>query len=273
MNRVIIDKEGKIQIKNKVLIFEDKKIPLRYIDFLILAGKIEIDTKTIVALGKENISILIYNRGFSFIHPINSKNAELKKFQFSGLNKRVEIAKFIVKEKIKSGCDFLSFQYDFNKLNNVNSIDEILGIEGSFAREYFKKYFSLFPKFLTKGYRSKRPPEDVVNAFMSFMYTLLYYEITNKLIMHGLDPQIGYLHEPFRSHNALSSDILEFFRSDVDRFVLEMFLSKKIQKKDFDTKYYLRKEKRKELWKDIKNFLEKVKIEERVVQIKKLLKE
>ena len=269
MNRLIIDKSGKIEIKNSQLIFDIKRYPLRKIDFLILAGNIEIDTKTITKLTKENISILIFNRGFSFIHPISPKNAELKKKQFFALNKRVDIAKWIIGEKIKR--NFLKMEFDFDILNNASSIDEILGIEGSFAREYFKKYFSLFDKRLVKGYRSKRPPEDVVNSMMSFLYTIVYYEITNQIILNGLEAQIGYLHEPFRDHNALSSDILELFRSDIDKFVYQLFKNKLLKKSDFDIKYRLRDNKRKELWREIKEFLETLKIQKEISNLKGLL--
>ncbi|GAB6044534.1 CRISPR-associated endonuclease Cas1 [Caminibacter profundus] len=269
MNRLIIDKEGKIEVKNSRIIFLDKSYPLRKVDFLILSGNIEIDTKTITKLTKENISILIFNKGFSFIHPISPKNAELKKKQFFALNKRVEISKYIISEKIKR--NFLKIEFDFDVLNEALSIDEILGIEGAFAREYFKKYFSLFDKRLVRGYRSKRPPEDVVNAMMSFLYTIVYYEITNKLILNGLEPQIGYLHEPFRDHNALSSDLLELFRSEIDKFVYELFKNNILKKSDFDTKYRLKNETRKKLWKTIKEFLESLTIQKEVSHLKELL--
>ena len=269
MNRIIIDKDGRLEVKNSQLVFENKKYPLRKIDFLILAGNIEIDTKIISKLTKEDISILIFNKGFSFIHPISSKNAELKKKQYFALNKRIEIAKWIIKEKIKR--NFLGIEFDFSVFENVKNIDEILGIEGSFAKTYFKKYFSLFDKRLVKGYRSKRPPEDVVNAMMSFLYTIVYYEITNVIIKNGLEPQIGYLHEPFRSHNALSSDILELFRSDIDKFVYKLFKEKTLNKKDFDTSYRLRNESRKRIWKEIKEFLENLQIQKEISNLKGLL--
>ena len=269
MNRLIIDKKGKIELRNSQLIFAEKKFPLRQIDFMILAGDIEIDTKTIVKLTKEDISILIFNRGFSFIQPISSKNAELKKKQFFALNKRVEIAKWIISEKIKR--NFLGIDFDFSVFNDINNIDEILGVEGSFARKYFKEYFNLFDKRLVKGYRSKRPPEDVVNAMMSFLYTIVYYEITNIIIKNGLDAQIGYLHEPFRNHNALSSDILELFRSDIDKFVYNLFKNKILLKKDFDTKYRLRDDSRKRIWKEIKDFLETINIQKEISNLKGLL--
>ena len=269
MNRLIIDREGEIKIKNSSLIFENRTYPLRKIDFLILSGNIRIDTKTVSKLTKENISILIYHRGFSLIHPISSKNAELKKKQFYALNKRIEIAKYIIRKKIEN--NFLKLEFDFNVLNNASSIDEILGIEGSFARKYFNKYFLLFDKRLVKGYRSKRPPKDVVNAMMSFLYTIAYYEITNKLILNGFDPLIGYLHEPFRSHNALSSDMLEIFRSEIDKFVYKLFNEKMLLKSDFDQNYRLRNESRKKIWKSLKEFLETLMIQKEILQLKELL--
>lgn len=269
MNRVIIDKKGKIEVRNNQLIFEDRKIPLRLIDFLILSSDIEISTKTISKITKSDISILIYNRGFSFIAPVSSKNAELKKKQYLALDKRLEIAKWIIKKKFEN--NFLKIDFDFKLLEEVSDIDELLGIEGAYARKYFKKYFSLFDKQLTKGYRSKNPPQDAVNALLSYVYTIVYYEITNRLLFFGFEPLIGYLHEPFRSHYALSSDLLEIFRGEVDRFVYEIFKEKKVSKKDFMKNYYLRDEKRKELWKEIKEFLETLKIDKEISNLRGLL--
>jgi CRISPR-associated protein Cas1 len=269
MNRLIIDKKGVLSVKNSSLIFEDRVYPLRKIDFLILSGDIQIDTKIINKITKENISILIYDRGFSFIYPFISKNADLKKKQYFALNKRVDIAKYFIRKKIEN--NFLQIEFDFDILNKADSIDEILGIEGSFAKKYFKEYFLLFDKRIVKGYRSKRPPEDVVNSMMSFLYTIVYYEITNQLILNGLEPQISYLHEPFRSHNALSSDLLEIFRSEIDKFVYNLFNKKLLLKSDFERNFRLRNESRKRIWKEIKEFLETLMIQKEISKLKELL--
>jgi len=269
MNRLIIDKKGTLKAKNYSICFEDKRYPLRKIDFLILADEIVFDTKTISYITKNDTSILIYNKGFSFIHPISSKNAQLKKAQYLALDKRIQIAKWIVLGKIKSS--FIKIEFDIKKLQEAKTIEEILGIEGAFSKIYFSKYFSLFPKDLRPKKRTKHPPKDVVNAMLSFVYTILYYEITNELIKFGFEPQIGYLHEPFRSHNALSSDILEFFRAKVDEFVLELFLSEKLKKADFTSEYRLKEQKRKELWKEIKIFLQTQNITKKISNLRGLL--
>lgn len=76
---------------------------------------------------------------------------------------------------------------------------------------------------LQKGYRTKQPPLDPVNATLSFVYTLLYYDIASKLVMSGFEPSISYLHEPFREHFALASDIEECVRADANSFVTKLF--------------------------------------------------
>ncbi|WP_457561919.1 CRISPR-associated endonuclease Cas1 [Caminibacter pacificus] len=269
MNRLIIDKKTKIEIKNNQIIIENNKYPLRLIDFLILADNIEIDTKTISKLTSSDISILIYNKTFSFIHPISSKNGELKKKQYFALNKRLEIAKWIIKGKIES--NFLDIKFNPEIIDKCTTIQEVLGVEGSYSKLYFSKYFELFPKNLTLKKRTKNPPQDVVNALMSYFYTIAYYEITNLLIKNGFEPLIGYLHEPFRNHYALSSDLLEFFRSKIDESVYMLFKEKIVKKRDFTKEYRLRDEKRKEIWWYIKETMQDLKIQEKISELRSLL--
>jgi CRISPR-associated protein Cas1 len=127
-----------------------------------------------------------------------------------------------------------------------------MGIEGSFARNYFKEYFSLIPKIFHKSKRSKKPPQDPVNAVMSYWYSLYYNIITVKLLSYGFEPALGYLHTPFRSHNALSSDILELFRASINQAIFSIFTNKLLTIDDFTKKggVYLKYDGRKKIWKE-----------------------
>lgn len=67
----------------------------------------------------------------------------------------------------------------------------------------------------------------------------------------GFDPIIGYLHTPFRTHNALASDLIEIFRAEINHAVLGIFQNKLIGKEDFSYKngsVYLKFEGRKKIW-------------------------
>lgn len=287
MNRVIIDKKAKIALKDSLLVIDnDMKIPLSSVDFLIVSNRVELTLKDISLISKKDTAILVITtnpKEFIFIQKKYLKNGDLKYKQYKALDERLEIAKSILKEKIENSYNALIyFNQNISKtkylkdLENVKNIQTLLGIEGSLAKDYFDHYFSLFPKILSKGYRSKNPPLDPVNALLSYLYTIFYFEISTFLNYYGFEPLIGYFHTPFRSHMALSSDILEFFRADIDIFVAKLFLDKKLTIKDFSKSgksVLLTQAGRKKLWIELKPFLEakETVIKEKISMIKSII--
>jgi CRISPR-associated protein Cas1 len=123
-----------------------------------------------------------------------------------------------------------------DNIESAKSIQQLLGLEGSFSKRYFTQYFKLFPKRLHHGKRSKQPPLDPVNAMLSFFYMVVYNLITVRLLSFGFEPSIGFMHQPFRSHNALASDFMELFRADINAFVFRLFDEKKVTSSDFTKK-------------------------------------
>jgi len=102
--------------------------------------------------------------------------------------------------------------------------DTIRGIEGDGSRRYFRVmalHLGQSNPDLLFERRSRRPPRDVTNAFLSFTYGLVLTEVIGALEAVGLDPQIGYLHRPRPGRPALALDMLEEFRVALaDRFVV-----------------------------------------------------
>lgn len=104
---------------------------------------------------------------------------------------------------------------------NAEELDELLGIEGNAARIYFANFTGLI-KAETDGAdtpftfeftrRNRRPPVDPVNALLSFAYSLLAKDLT--IIGHsvGLDPFVGFFHQPRFGRPALALDLMEEFR-------------------------------------------------------------
>ena len=66
-------------------------------------------------------------------------------------------------------------------------------------------------KFDFQG-RKKRPPRDPVNALLSFAYSMLAKELTGVIHAVGLDPFLGFLHQPRYGRPALALDLMEEFR-------------------------------------------------------------
>lgn len=60
--------------------------------------------------------------------------------------------------------------------------------------------------------RTRRPPTDPVNALLSLAYSLLAKDCTIAALSVGLDPYVGFHHQPRYGRPALALDLMEEFR-------------------------------------------------------------
>ena len=60
--------------------------------------------------------------------------------------------------------------------------------------------------------RNRRPPRDPINALLSFAYALLAKDFSVTLATVGLDPMVGFYHQPRFGRPALALDLMEEFR-------------------------------------------------------------
>lgn len=109
----------------------------------------------------------------------------------------------------------------------------LMGYEGSAASSYFSAYTTLFPESLNFKGRNRRPPLDPVNSVLSLCYTLLHYNLVREIEMIGLDPYIGFYHSFEYGRESLACDLVELYRTDVDRFVWQLFRERNFTERDF----------------------------------------
>ncbi len=265
MKIVIVDKpKVLLELKNKQLYINGQGIPLRLMEMLVLHDDVILHSKLIIKLSKEGIAIMHVsknNMDIALSLPQFSKNSEIKMYQYASLDNRLGLAKYFIEEKIARHLSHLrstGLETDGKiwqeKIANAQSVEVLLGVEGSFSKYYFQHYFKLFPPTLQKGKRSKRPALDPVNAMLSYGYTMVYNLLTMKLYMSGFEPSISYLHTPYRSHYALSSDFMELFRAKINERVSEWFNDGVVLLEDFTMKngVWLKYKSRKRIWKEMK---------------------
>jgi len=105
----------------------------------------------------------------------------------------------------------------------ASSLDTLRGYEGTAAGRYFECYAGFFPEHAPFERRSRRPPHNAPNAVLSYAYTLLSAEAEACLHAIGLDPAIGFLHEPADRRPSLALDIIEPFRAPLaDAMALDL---------------------------------------------------
>jgi CRISPR-associated protein Cas1 len=84
------------------------------------------------------------------------------------------------------------------------------------ASQLYFKVFSLMLKqqrdFFAFTGRNRRPPRDLINCLLSFLYALVRNDCLAALTAAGLDPFVGFLHTDRPNRPSLALDLMEEFR-------------------------------------------------------------
>ena len=118
----------------------------------------------------------------------------------------------------------------------AKSLDSLLGLEGNLAAVYFSALPSLISrdvsgKLFFNG-RNRRPPKDRFNALLSFGYALLLKDVMNAILTVGLEPALGFYHQPRSQAAPLALDLLEIFRVPL----VDMTIMASVNRGQWDTK-------------------------------------
>lgn len=119
---------------------------------------------------------------------------------------------------------------------STSSVEELMGIEGQ-IRQYYYEAFNLIINDFEMAGRSKQPPQNEVNALMSFGNMVCYTLCLRAIHQTQLNPTISYLHKPGERRYSLALDIAEIFKPIiVDRVIFRVLNRKEIQTKHFEKK-------------------------------------
>lgn len=116
------------------------------------------------------------------------------------------------------------------------SVEQIMGIEGNIRQLYYSAFDIVLDDF-TMGNRSKQPPQNEVNALISFGNMMCYVETLRAVHQTQLNPTISFLHSPGERRYSLCLDISEIFKPIiVDRVIFKVLNKHALSKSDFDWK-------------------------------------
>ena len=126
-----------------------------------------------------------------------------------------------------------------SQISQTSNTEELMGIEGQ-IRQYYYAAFNLILNDFEMGNRTKRPPQNEVNALISFGNMVCYTICLRAIHQTQLNPTISYLHKPGERRYSLALDIAEIFKPIlVDRVIFKVLNRKEIQEKHFDRKLTL----------------------------------
>ncbi len=123
-----------------------------------------------------------------------------------------------------------------SQLSATTCVQELMGLEGMIRQTYYDA-FNLILNDYEMGGRSKQPPRNEVNAFISFGNMMCYTMCLRAIHQTQLNPTISFLHTPGERRYSLALDVAEVFKPVIiDRVIFKVLNKKEIQEKHFDWK-------------------------------------
>ena len=114
---------------------------------------------------------------------------------------------------------------------------ELMAAEGRMRSTYFQCWDEIIEADFKFEQRTRRPPENAVNALISFGNTMLYTTVLGEIYHTQLNPTVSFLHEPGARRFSLSLDVAEVFKPFlVDRLIFKLLNQGSLKKKHFDEK-------------------------------------
>lgn len=240
------------------------RMPLHNLEMIVTFSRAGASPALMGKCADNNISIVFLTPSGSFLARVEGKtkgNVLLRKKQYevaADEQESLKIARNTIVGKVYNGRWVIertirdhSLQTDADKLKIVserlrdkipdirisNNKDQLRGIEGELASQYFSVFDELILQQKEDFYfheRNRRPPLDRVNALLSFVYTLLTSMMAASLETVGLDPCVGFLHGDRPGRYSLALDMMEELRPALaDRFVLRLINKRMVGKTDF----------------------------------------
>ena len=220
---------------------EKQKIPVEQLDSVVIHGYGQVSTQAIHLCAQHGVAVQWFTMGGKFAAgtACSPGRVQQRLRQYTGLADpamRLDLARRLVAAKIdtqrryvlrasraqvayRAWCrprlvQMLAVLGDVPKAESAASL---LGLEGIAARAYFECLRVLVdaavPEELRPDGRNRRPPRDRFNCLLSFGYALLQSLIHRTILAVGLEPALGFYHQPRTAAPPLVLDLMEPFRT------------------------------------------------------------
>ncbi|NET60821.1 MAG: type I-MYXAN CRISPR-associated endonuclease Cas1 [Symploca sp. SIO2E6] len=215
-------------------------IPIQQIGQLVLHSFSQISTQALHFCTNKGIGVHFISGGGRYLGSLDTRQGSIQRRirQYAALSNEqtcLELAQKLVTCRGKSQRKFLmrgqrgikgtsaklknaiaQMKTLLQKVPQAQSLESLLGLEGKLAALYFSALPCLIAETVSPelhfNHRNRRPPKDRFNALLSFGYTLLLKDVTNSILTVGLEPALGFYHQPRSQAPPLALDLLEIFR-------------------------------------------------------------
>lgn len=255
-NTKYISSMGELTRKDNSLCFrkngKNVYIPIENTKEIYCLNEISLNTKLLDFLSQNHVVIHFFNYYGGYSGTFYPKDQylsgrllvkQVEAFQ----NHRAEIARAIVKgigenlyevlyhyykhekKEVKETIDWIRSEFN-PRIMQADTINSLMALEGEVWMRFYADFKYFLPEDFILNKRVKRPPDNPMNAMISFGNTLLYGKTISTIYRTHLDQRISYLHEPSERRFSLSLDLSEVFKPVlVYRTIFDLVNNRKIQ--------------------------------------------
>lgn len=235
-----------------------EKIPVQQIGQLVLHSFSQISTQALHFCAQQQVGVHFISGGGRYVGSFDTRQGSIQRRlgQYRALSDSqqcLNLAKQLVKCRGQGQRKFLmrgrrglkevsakiestikQMKGVLKQVEKAESLETLLGLEGNLASLYFSGLPCLItqeiPAPLRFSKRTRRPPEDRFNALLSFGYSLLIKDVANAILAVGLEPALGFYHQPRSQAPPLALDLMEIFRVPL----VDLIVMSSINRKQWD---------------------------------------
>lgn len=235
-------------------------IPLSGFQRLVVLGKVGLDSSVLGAMAEAGIAVTLLSgrshRRRGIVLGAGGQDASRRLDQYRASthpSAKTAIARHLLAGKLAAQSqglgEMLTARPDQRRtlLRKQQSIQRVLkalassqsegflGLEGAAARAWYEALAVVLPPALEFSGRNRRPPRDPFNALLSLAYTLMHADAVSTAWSIGLDPMIGFLHEPLHGRESLACDLIEPLRPRIDLALWRAVAERQIRLEHFNS--------------------------------------
>jgi len=210
-------------------------VPLSRVDHVVLVGNVGMTTPAMHALLDAEIGVSLLNSWGDLkghLRPEMGKNLDLRRQQYqrgADADFCLGVSRALVMGKLRNTRNLARRQcrdrvaVDKRPIAQIDAalaacagasnLATLRGIEGNGSSAWFAMLRQIIEEPWHFARRTRRPPNDPVNAMLSLGYTLLSENMMTACEIVGLDPYEGYFHADKYGRPALALDLMEEFRA------------------------------------------------------------
>jgi len=212
----------------------DRRFPLRQLRAVYLYGPVQLSAQLAHKFLEQGVDVSYFSPAGRFLgllrglpaSGVDARRGQYRLFEQAGV--RLQLARETVRAKIHNQRVMLMRNGDApqraldalakarEQASRATDLAGLRAAEGGAAAVYFGQFASMINSSAKVDFdfcgRNRRPPRDPVNALLSLAYSVLAKELTGVCYTVGLDPFLGFFHQPRYGRPALALDLMEEFR-------------------------------------------------------------